>query len=152
MPYRIIAPAIFFLLLVACSGLAQQERFAGDRYHQNFQKWQQAGWQDYDLIYQRQCFCLAEVLKKIRVEVRDGRIVSAGYADGNSRINPDRDYDLKSIDDWFELISEAIDRPADSLQVRYDERLGYPRSISIDYYQRMADDEVSVKIFDVIQK
>jgi len=149
---RIIVLFFPAILLSSCSGLAQQTSSVVVQYQQNFKLWQQAGWQDYDLVYQRQCFCLAEVLRKIRVEVRDGKIANAVYADDASAIAADIDYSLKSVSDWFELITEAIERPAEGLQVSYDEVLGFPNSISIDYYQRMADDEVVVEIFDVIRK
>jgi len=152
MSYRIMALFFSVVLISSCSGLAQQTNSVADEYQQNFQIWQQTGWKDYDLIYQRQCFCLAEVLRKIRVEVRDGKIANAVYADDGSAIAAEIDYSLKSVSDWFELIAEAIDRPAEGLQVSYDEMLGFPNSISIDYYRRMADDEVMVEIFDVIRK
>lgn len=143
-------------VLNACSGVerhvANDGSQAAKEYYQNLKRWQSLGWENYDVVYQRQCFCVAAVTKKIRVKVRGGRINDAVYAEDNGTLVSDINHGLKSIDDWFKLISNAIDRPADSLQVSYDEALGYPRSLSIDYYQRMADDEVSVKIFDVIQK
>jgi len=89
---RIIVLFFSAILLSSCSGLAQQTSSVVVQYQQNFKLWQQAGWKDYDLIYQRQCFCLAEVLRKIRVEVRDGEIVNAVYADDGSAIDADINY------------------------------------------------------------
>jgi len=43
----------------------------------------------------------------------------------------------------FALIQDAIDREADKITVTYDETLGYPTAINIDYSVMMADEEQS---------
>jgi len=148
--------ALLFVIiaLASCSGLAQEThvKLPSDNYHDNLQRWQQAGWQDYDISYQRQCFCLPEHLRPLRVELRRGKITNAVYADDGSALDPEINYWLKSVDDWFELISEAILLPAAEIQVSYDEKLGFPVSIFIDYHKRIADDEIMVRDIHVIKR
>jgi hypothetical protein len=46
----------------------------------------------------------------------------------------------------FDVVAQAIDSEADSLTVRYDSRRGYPVTVVIDYIERAADDELTVKV------
>jgi len=152
MPRRLVILVFIVAALVACSGLVQQPLSVNDEYQQNLQRWQNLAWQNYDVSYQRQCFCLPEQLKAIRVEVRAGSIANAVYADDNSPLAAGIEYDLITVNGLFGLIVEAIERPADQLHVSYDKALGFPDSISIDYVKRMADDEVVIKNIYVIRK
>ncbi len=152
MRLRIAIVVFMVAVLSACSGFAQQLPPMVGEYQKSLKRWQQASLQNYDISYHRQCFCLAELVRPLRVEVRDGRIASAVYADDGSPLLPDLDYDLKSVDDFFDLIADAIDRSADKLHVSYDDTLGFPSSISIDYFKRMVDDEVTITSIQVVRK
>ena len=55
-----------------------------------------------------------------------------------------------TVEDMFRLIEDAIDRDAESVQVTYHDRLGYPTHISIDYSSRIADDELVVTAADLV--
>jgi hypothetical protein len=56
-------------------------------------------------------------------------------------IDPDNSPELMTIEWAFELIQDAINTYASSITVVYDETLGYPMSIVIDYDVMMADEE-----------
>ena len=151
MSFRVVVVGFVVALLSACSGLAQPLPPVVAEYQENRQLWQQANLQNYDMSYQRQCYCRTELLRPLRVSVREGRIASALYADDGSILLPDLDYDLKSVGDFFDLIADAIDRSADKLHVSYDDTLGFPSSISIDYFKLMSDDEVTIQSIQVVR-
>jgi hypothetical protein len=66
----------------------------------------------------------------------------AVYADEDQEmVDPDNSPELLTIDSAFTLIQEAIDQEAASITVEYNETLGYPMSISIDYNAMIADEE-----------
>ena len=46
----------------------------------------------------------------------------------------------------FKIINDAIKRKVAVLTVKYDGRLGYPKSISNDYIAMAVDDEISYRI------
>lgn len=48
---------------------------------------------------------------------------------------------VRSVPDLFDHIEIAVDLGADRVDVIYDQTLGYPTSIDIDYDQRAIDDE-----------
>lgn len=139
-------------VLTACSGWAQQVQSGTGDLQSHRQQWRHAALQDYDVSYQRQCFCLPELQRPILVEVRGGKIRNAVYAEDNGRLAPEIDYDLKTVDDWFALIDTASKLSVAQLRVRYDEVLGYPTSIFIDYHERMADDEITVSDIKVTNR
>lgn len=50
-----------------------------------------------------------------------------------------------TIDELFEVIENAREK-ADKLNVEYDQNLGYPIHIEIDYIKEAVDDEVTYKV------
>lgn len=139
------------ITLVACTGLVEQNSAADDEFYSYLQKWRLAAIENYDMHYQPLCYCLPEHQRRIYLQVRSGQIVSAVYADNKERLDPSVDYDLKSVSDLFDLIDEAMAKPAAELVVSYDDSLGYPTSIYIDYYARMVDDEITVSDIGLIR-
>jgi hypothetical protein len=56
--------------------------------------------------------------------------------------------DIASVDDLFAFIEEATALKADVVDVAYDENLGYPRRIDVDYMVNAIDDEACYRVQD----
>mmetsp|Transcript_6517 Transcript_6517/g.12676 ORF Transcript_6517/g.12676 Transcript_6517/m.12676 type:complete len:398 (+) Transcript_6517:270-1463(+) len=98
---------------------------------------------DYDYSYRRSCFCMYNYTKKMFVEVRNNTVDAAYFAEDGTAApdNMIRNW-LKTIDGMFDTIQDAVDRKAHSMQIAYNETYGYPMSVSIDYVEMMADEEL----------
>jgi hypothetical protein len=113
-------------------------------------QWEARGPASYQLILQRgPCECLPEWLIPVRVDVRDNAIYSVTNADTGEPV-PVAPFHAMTVDDLFDLVRAAIDQNADRVEVRYDRRWGYPRSIFIDYSLQGADDELSITTGDLV--
>lgn len=112
-----------------------------DMLNKNLSKWKQADIASYTYEFQRSCFCVREYTKPVQLRVNNGAVVEARFKDTNERL-PDRlEGNKQTIANLFTTIQKAIDRKAHSIVVQYDEEYGFPTSISVDYDQRMADEE-----------
>jgi hypothetical protein len=49
----------------------------------------------------------------------------------------------KTIDDYFDLIQDAINKNYYLINVEYDSTYGYPTAISLDYNKNMMDEEIA---------
>lgn len=123
------------------------------RYEASLKKWLNKKQQNYTFTLQRSCHCLPEYTTPMIVTVQDGKVISAFTeslkvdlkADG-SEADPvmiDVTDRAMTIDQLFKEIKQSIDNNAASIDVKYDPRWGYPRSIYIDLDKRMADEELA---------
>ena len=141
---------ISLLMLSACSSFAQQDSVGEAGMHHHLKQWQTMRLQDYDLLYQKHCYCLPDHLRSIRVEIRNGEVAQALFVDTNSPVV--KDIQLETISTFFELIDQAQKKSAYKIEVDYDSAYGYPKSIDIDYHQRMVDDEIAFSNIKVVKK
>lgn len=122
----------------ACSDPLGAER---DHYSTARGRWERAGIEDYVFDYQHLCFCGPEELRLVTITVRAGEVASVAYVDtGQPTERPLADF--PTVDDLFEVIRDAIHRDAFSIAATYDEELGYPTGVSIDYRENVADEEM----------
>jgi hypothetical protein len=104
--------------------------------------WESRGFSSYEFRVQRICFCAPPATAPLLVRVQDGRPVSVTNADTGAPVSPDTGMPL-TVDALFTVLDDAIDRDAARIDVQYDEALGYPLSMYIDYDERIADEEVT---------
>lgn len=129
-------------LAIGCSGVLAPEQDALDAARE---RWAQASPASYVYVVQRSCFCLTDFVRPIRVEVREGEVVSATYADSGEPVtNPD--VPTPTVPDLFTVIQEAIDAEAHSIAATYDAELGYPVDVSIDYLELAIDEELAFSV------
>lgn len=114
------------------------------------QKWQDAGIDNYSFTLQRDCFCTEDARRPIMIEVENGRVKSATYADTGEPLPADLDFNRLTVDDLFQQIDEALDSGASEVNVTYDPAYGYPVSIFIDQDTQMADEEVRLSISNFV--
>ncbi|OQX12134.1 MAG: hypothetical protein BWK73_15745 [Thiothrix lacustris] len=117
----------------------------------NRKKWNSLDIQDYSFTLQRNCFCRGDAIRPINIEVRDGSVASATYADTGELLPDDRKTNKQSIynlnaDGVFNLVEQGIKSGADKVDVSYDKQYGLPTSIYIDQSFQMADEEMGYTI------
>ncbi|MEZ4608474.1 MAG: DUF6174 domain-containing protein, partial [Deinococcales bacterium] len=117
----------------------------------NYQKlWLQQGYNNYSVVFQRLCFCIPDVTRPAKLIVRDGQVESANYVDSAETVASQWLDSFLSIEAVFSLIAEAIASGAERIDVSYDEALGYPKQLYIDYSSAIADDELQLYLSDLV--
>lgn len=148
---RRISLLIFLSILFFSSCNLLGENRNHDDLEANRQTWQKYKIDNYEFEVSKACFC-PEYLYPARVVVRSDTVNAVFDPEtGESLRNPDTKNQVKlsrynSINDLFEIVEEAIRYEADSIEVKYDRALGYPKYISIDYIKEARDDELTFKI------
>jgi hypothetical protein len=109
--------------------------------------WEAIGVVTYTYVYQRSSQSEDSSLP-MTVEVVDNMVVNViPSISGEPEEATERqgsDDTIPTIDGLFEEIQDAIDSNAFRVVVQYDEQLGYPTSIFIDYDEFLADEELSI--------
>ena len=137
-----------FVFLLALTGCAARNELLA-----NQQKWaaQNVSHYKYDLTIS--CFCPWSDLMPLKVEVKDGQVISmtdkagqptpASYADTFNR--------AATVEGLFEILDSALGS-ARKVTVEYDPAYGYPKSTHIDY-SMATDDETGyiVENFEVLK-
>lgn len=137
--------------LAACSDddeRSSTREKAIDQYDVARAQWEATGIDSYRYTYGYSCFCAPTTEEaagpgEYVVTVRNGVIESAVQKSDGATLNPQQLESMKTVDELFDVLDEAlIDDQADSVEVSYDEALGYPTDVAIDYYLAAADDEI----------
>lgn len=114
--------------------------------------WLGEGINSYNYEYNLICFCDACTTFPVTVEVRDGVVASVSYVDPDDPIiveycsgedNPTPAY---TIDTLFTILLFGFDNANGTVTATFDETLGIPTSVSIDYETNVADDETAWNI------
>jgi phage gp36-like protein len=106
--------------------------------------WQEAGLITYTYVYQRSCFCLPIDTAPKVVDIVDGVVVSVDCQPAQAVHCSGNDDNIPTIEGLFEEIQLAIESSAFLVDVQYDDELGYPLSIYIDYEEFIADEELII--------
>ncbi len=112
----------------------------------NRKKWDSLDIDDYSFTLQRNCFCRGDAIRPINIEVRDGKIASATFADTGEAVPDDLDFNKLTVNDLFKEVQQAIKGGAAQVDVTYDKQYGFPTSIYIDQSQQIADEEVGFTV------
>ncbi|HWI44269.1 MAG TPA: DUF6174 domain-containing protein [Nocardioides sp.] len=103
--------------------------------------------QDYTFRLEVLCFC--PQVGAVRVEVHDGRVVSATTLGGGRGVQKGAkapDYARKTIND---VIAVANDTTASSVKVTWPDGQDYPSSVAVDRMANATDDEVTYIVKNV---
>ncbi|MDJ0844185.1 DUF6174 domain-containing protein [Crocosphaera sp.] len=111
---------------------------------ENRQLWRSQRLKNYQYIYQQQCFCVPPSNTPLKVSVKNDKITEVVDLN-NNQIIADLTFP-KSIDELFNIIKDAIQRNADEILITYDQTLGYPTRVAIDYQKILADEEVTYTV------
>jgi hypothetical protein len=111
-------------------------------------RWQSAALADYEYGYHKYCACHPDTPPETLVTVHDGKVTRVrhrpvGY---DHEVEAPRGLEYYwTIDGLFDLIAAAIDRRAE-VRTAYDETLGYPTEIHVDYDADLIGDEVDLTV------
>ena len=112
-------------------------------------RWEAAGIDSYRYTYQKYCECQPKAPPQTFVTVSDGRVTDVFHVHADSdRQVPARSGSLEyywTIEGLFDLLEAATSRDA-VVRMQFDETLGYPLSVYIDYYPDIFGDEVDVRV------
>ncbi|MBK8453923.1 MAG: DUF6174 domain-containing protein [Thiofilum sp.] len=109
-------------------------------------KWKKTQPQHYSYYLQRSCFCTPDYTKPIMLRVFKGKVQQATLMPEGKPLPANRKTEAIPMEGVFKLIQEAINRRAAKITVTYHVQYGYPKQVSIDYDQRMADEELYLTI------
>ena len=142
------------LIISACSLFDGKDgNTANSDFKANYEKWQSKNPSYYTFTIDRQCFCPRGNFPA-KIEIEDDNIARVLDPDTGEPIpedslgTPSLTYSdvYPTINDLFELLEEAIDNNADRIDVSYNQRIGYPVKIYIDYSTSTVDEEISYEI------
>lgn len=106
--------------------------------------WEKSNIHKYSFVMKRTCFCPKE--ENTHVSVTEHKLVEAKYIPSNRPYNKEQLSYLKTINKYFSLIQESIDKNVYKLTVMYNKTYGYPEEIYIDVDKQMVDEEISYSI------
>jgi hypothetical protein len=101
--------------------------------------WESQGPEVYAFSYERQCNCSAEDRGSWRVRVQKDIMSWSG---------PNNEVFIPTITDLFGEIQKGIYLNAAEIQVTYNDKLGYPESVYIDYDASVDGEEFAVSVQD----
>src|ERR1044072_481658 len=123
---------VMAFILTACAStnaLASQPEI-----EQNQEKWQDASISHYRYHLSISCFCVFTQDMPLILEVRDGKVVSMEYQNGN-KIDPSLTELFEkyaTIDRVFAELEAVLNGAADEVIVKYDPTYGFPTEATID--------------------
>ncbi len=136
---------VLTLILTACTSSAATE------FDKNLAKWQAAKITHYSYSLSVSCFCAFMDQMPVKIEMKDGEIVSVTVTNGNVITSTDDLYlILKSyagMDMLFNQVKAASEN-ADKVEVTYNPSNGFPTSIAIDQIEDAVDDELYITVGD----
>ncbi|MEH2416560.1 DUF6174 domain-containing protein [Nostoc sp.] len=103
--------------------------------------WNQQNISNYDYELSNSCFCIPDARGPVVIKVRNGQTSSITSVATGKAVNPQLFQNYNTIPKLFNVIQDAINRKAFSLNVRYSAKFGYPTQIDIDYNSQIADEE-----------
>lgn len=138
----LLAGAILAAPAARAAGLA-------DELDANRDRWRAAATGQYRYGYQKYCDCHPEDPPETIVSVEDGRVVRVYHLHSDSeREVPAREGSLDlywTIEGLFDLVAAALEREV-TVRVQFDDALGYPERIYIDYDPAAVGDELDVRL------
>ena len=108
--------------------------------------WNRQNISNYRYTLSNSCFCIPDARGPVVIEVRNGQTTSITSVATGQPVNPEFFQNYKTIPKLFNLIQDAINRKASSLNVQYSAGFGYPTKIDIDYNSQIADEEIYLTI------
>ena len=129
---------------VPTSGEADPEGAA--RLADHRRRWEAQRPDGYRFTYTRSCFCPPQLRGPFVVTVRGEEAADVRYEGEGEPDKAASERAALTVDDLFDVLADAYERRAESVQATYDAKTGQPTSIQIDYHEQMADEEVGFTI------
>ena len=102
---------------------------------------------DYGYVLTRSCYCLDEVVRPVRIEVRGAVVASRTYVASGAAVDAKWADFFPSIDGLFVTLGNA-GAQGQSVEATYDGQYGYPRTVAIDREHWAVDGGSSLAVTD----
>ena len=139
---RIFTVLIIFFTFISCS---TDDEFSDDKRElsQARQKWSTSQILNYTMNERISCFCGG--LLDWNVFVEKGIKVKVVYDESQAYGQTYESVfdNAKTVEDTFDFIESLLVKDLASLIIDYDDVYGFPKLISIDYVENIADDEIA---------
>ena len=141
------------LTVVSCTSSVPQELTTNEKLWKN----QRAS--DYDFTLERQAFTPEDWRGPVNIQVRNGTAVSVTYASSGAAVTEGKFDNADTIDDLFTILKDAytgkgefkqFGKKADTINVTYNTKMGYPTEFYIDVSQTIADEEQGYTITNLV--
>ena len=140
------------LLSAACSSPSGPSRpHSGDPAQElarNQQRFHAVVGDTYRVTFENNCFCPVEVLRPVRLTVRNGAISEVTRLSDGTNVPRAEWRAYRTVDEVFAEIATGMSRGAQRITAEYDGRYGFPHDVLIDY-QMAADAFVGFKLSDL---
>lgn len=136
-PFLVLAS----LLLAACSLLDpdNDDRIALERARS---RWEAIGPPSYTYLVRRACECLPGTTGPFEVKVVDGERQAVIRPETGEELEASLADAFPTVVGFFDIVDDALRRGAHRVDVDYDAATGTPVRVSIDYDERVADEEL----------
>jgi hypothetical protein len=104
-------------------------------------KWAERGPSSYSIIVSRSCECTSESSAPAIVTVQNQAVESRVYVSSGEPVPAMYAGSYPDVSGMFAEIEEALAQHPAQVTITYDDALGYPASVSIDFNFAVADDE-----------
>lgn len=108
--------------------------------------WESSGIVSYQFTLTRDCYCV--IYGDVVISVAAGEITTAYHQETETDLNEEQIASLYTLDGLFDLLERAYEDGADKVDVEYDETLGYPITLYIDWDKAAADEESRYSVGD----
>lgn len=154
--FKILVVFALTLSLSACMAAKEKPDKSAFNAQQSLDKhllqWKKAKIHDYTYEFRRSCFCLQDYTKPVLISVKKGKITQAFLKENNKPLTDELKGNRQTINMLFLAIQDAIDKKAHNIKVKYNKQYGYPMSISVDYNEQIADEELYLYAKDLNNK
>jgi hypothetical protein len=141
--------AVLCPVLVAC-GTAGPEDGRLRELASNQARWDALHPDAYLYAVERLCFCPEEYRGPVRVRVEHGVAADRVYVASGLAVPPGIAPAFPTVDGIFELLRSAIEADAFEVRVTYDQALGVPIDVWIDYNEMTADEELGMRVTEAV--
>ncbi len=108
-------------------------------------RWDASGIADYSVVF----WYAYPGEPKVLLEIRSNQIVAATNVETGVAVVPDMFGPFHRVEDRFGMIQDGIDHDAISVHARYDDQLGYPTSVAIEWPSDAVDGPIATGMRDL---
>lgn len=142
---------LFLFLTLALAACTARGNALGNQseFEQNKAKWENASISHYRYHLSITCFCIFSQDMPLVIEVRDGKVVSMEFQNGNPIDPESRKLFEKyaTIDQIFSELEADLNGAADEVTIAsYDQTYGFPTEVTIDFVKEATDDELYLSL------
>lgn len=125
------------VLVQGCAVASELER--------NRELWDSQNIADSEYRLQLACFCPPDVTSEVMVTVSSGETMKVTYTDGVPVTSPTFEK-FNTVDKLFDYIDNAYEEGAFEVRVTYDEDLGIPMDVHVDFIENAVDEELGFTV------